>query len=672
MALQACARQLLLCPLEPVVARRNANRIVYGKRPGVLKSSTGKPLLGRGSSWWSSATYSRPSHIFQKCITRSALAEAKSASGEWWKEGADLFIACHTISDFQREVLEAPEGKLVVVDFYAPWCHGCEGLYPILCEVIRNRKGKFKCVKVNTDELKTYIKETLGVRGLPYMQVYRGGYGLIGSFQPVKSRVGQIAKNLDLVLKNPKGYYKSDPNGYLIPAEPPSEAEVKAIKEAVSKLSDQSSSVFSHLAQMAGVKSSAPPPPPWAAQAKADEAAGRGVMQATGRAPAGTAAVAAKTDLKAEFLATHGAQYGYQAALGNLTFDEFYAAEVGTRLGPNEHYLDYTGSSLYCNSTLDAAFKDLKSAVFGNPHSANPSSARTDQRVADMRMRILRFFNANPDDYQVIFTDSATGALKLVGESFPWSPTSEYRYLKENHMSVLGMRGYAIEKGASFRALDEALVDAWAAGRPVQGLDDGNGEAGSYSLFAFPLEENFAGVKYPQRWVDAIRRRKTRNGGSWKVLVDAAAYVPTQPLDLSAVPADFVTISFYKMFGYPTGVGCLLVRTEDAELLNKVFWGGGTVALAAASSNFHVLKCNPYERMEDGTVPFLDIISLEHGFRAIERLGGIRAVQAHVAALTHWLADHMRALRHASGAPVIKLFGKHSAANRYVRGGTCI
>lgn len=46
----------------------------------------------------------------------------------------------------------------------------------------------------------------------------------------------------------------------------------------------------------------------------------------------------------------------------------------------------------------------------------------------------------------------------------------------------------------------------------------------------------------------------------WKVMLDAAAFVPTQPLDLTQFPADFVSISFYKMFGYPTGLGALLVR----------------------------------------------------------------------------------------------------------------
>ena len=93
-----------------------------------------------------------------------------------------------------------------------------------------------------------------------------------------------------------------------------------------------------------------------------------------------------------------------------------------------------------------------------------------------------------------------------------------------------------------------------------------------YNLFAFPAEDNFAGVKYPLTWVEQIKAKST-SAVQWKVLLDAAAYVPTQPLDLSKVPADFVVMSFYKMFGYPTGLGALLVRVEAAELLQKVGQG---------------------------------------------------------------------------------------------------
>ncbi len=64
------------------------------------------------------------------------------------------------------------------------------------------------------------------------------------------------------------------------------------------------------------------------------------------------------------------------------------------------------------------------------------------------------------------------------------------------------------------------------------------------------------------------------------MLLDAAAFVPTNRLDLSVVKPDFVTVSFYKMFGYPTGVGCLLVRNSALPGLRRPWFAGGTVNFA--------------------------------------------------------------------------------------------
>lgn len=109
-------------------------------------------------------------------------------------------------------------------------------------------------------------------------------------------------------------------------------------------------------------------------------------------------------------------------------------------------------------------------------------------------------------------------------------------------------------------------------------------------------------------------------------MLDAAAYVPTQPLDLAEAQPDFAAISFYKMFGFPTGLGALLVKTENVDILRKVFFGGGAVSLVTSADNFHVLKCRPSEKLEDGTLAFLDIITLKHGFNMIKRLGGIERI----------------------------------------------
>jgi selenocysteine lyase/cysteine desulfurase len=69
------------------------------------------------------------------------------------------------------------------------------------------------------------------------------------------------------------------------------------------------------------------------------------------------------------------------------------------------------------------------------------------------------------------------------------------------------------------------------------------------------------------------------------------------------------------------------VRVDAAAELQKMFWGGGSVALATSADDFHVLKCRPSERLEDGTVNFLDIAALHHGFALLKDLGGIRKIQ---------------------------------------------
>jgi len=77
-------------------------------------------------------------------------------------------------------------------------------------------------------------------------------------------------------------------------------------------------------------------------------------------------------------------------------------------------YLDYTGGNIHPQCLVDEHFRYLKKAVYGNPHSINPTSQLSEKSVNDARDSILRFFNA--PDYYCIFTANATGALQIVGE----------------------------------------------------------------------------------------------------------------------------------------------------------------------------------------------------------------------------------------------------------------
>jgi molybdenum cofactor sulfurtransferase len=102
------------------------------------------------------------------------------------------------------------------------------------------------------------------------------------------------------------------------------------------------------------------------------------------------------------------------------------------------------------------------------------------------------------------------------------------------------------------------------------------------------------------------------------------------------------------------------MRTENVDVMRKTFWGGGTVSLASSATDFHVLKCRPSDKFEDGTVAFLDIISLQHGFDFLRKtLGGVTAVHDHVHSLTRHAYERLAALKHTNGAPMLTIFGAH-------------
>lgn len=80
--------------------------------------------------------------------------------------------------------------------------------------------------------------------------------------------------------------------------------------------------------------------------------------------------------------------------------------------------------------------------------------------------------------------------------------------------------------------------------------------------------------------------------------MDASSYVSTNHLDLGKYTPDFVAVSFYKMFGYPTGIGALLVHngTGAAILSRKKYFGGGTVEVVIARNRHNVFKKKLHEK----------------------------------------------------------------------------
>ncbi len=353
----------------------------------------------------------------------------------------------------------------------------------------------------------------------------------------------------------------------------------------------------------------------------------------------------------AKFLEDHPA-YSTTAALDDLRRAEF------ARLDEKRHvYLDYTGAGLYAASQIRKHAEFLASHVLGNPHSASPSSIEMTRWVERARASILSYFNA-AGEYTAVFTLNASGAIKLVAEAYPFEAGGRLLLSVDNHNSVNGVREFASRSGATVDyaplTRPDLRIDLPAMERLLATAD-----ASAPKLLAFPAQSNFSGVKHPLSLIDTAQEK------GWDVLLDAAAFAPINRLDLRAVSPDFVTLSFYKMFGYPSGVGCLLIRNAALAKLRRPWFAGGTVNFATVQTRQHALS--PGEAgFEDGTLNFLSIPAIEIGLQHIERIG-MDMIQTRVRCLTEWLLGELLELRHGNGRPLVRLYGP---ATTTMRGGT--
>lgn len=263
----------------------------------------------------------------------------------------------------------------------------------------------------------------------------------------------------------------------------------------------------------------------------------------------------------------------------------------------------------------------------------------------------------------MIFTSGCTAALKLVAESFPWRPPtdneagSHFSYLADSHTSVVGIRGLTLSRRVVTLPVTLQEVENGAKGE-AQGEDV---ICQTPHLFCYPAQSNFSGRKYPLSYVKGIQARHLypacNHPGRWLVLLDAASHVSSSPLNLQEYPADFIPVSFYKIFGFPTGLGALIVRNDAAGMLKKTYFGGGTAAAYLSGEDFYVHAANISDRFEDGTISFLDIIALNHGFEALYRItGGMHNIQLHTFGLARYTYMLLSSICHGNGQPVARIY----------------
>jgi len=378
---------------------------------------------------------------------------------------------------------------------------------------------------------------------------------------------------------------------------------------------------------------------------------------------------------------------------------------------PPEVYLDYTGAMMSGMSHVMESAQLVTSVPLGNPHSSSHPSMTSTRIVEETERAILKHMNGDAHEYMVIFAPNASGATRLLAEFYEFGHTSRdvLAICADNHNSVHGIREEALRKGASVvytpLEMDTLHMDAKRTNSIIEGAFDvadcfvrskrslrsrlcGCRKGDGRKLFAYPLQSNVSGVKHSLDWIEKAHNQ------DWDVFVDAAAFMPTNFLDLSKYKPDFIAMSFYKMFGHPTGVGALIVKRSKFDRLarNHGWFAGGTIAFNSVggfkdySYRAHAMAQGK-GKFEDGTVNFSNFVGVIEGLKFLKKvsqhgvagadgvqrsLGGNRmqAIQERVRHLTNYLLQELEALTYkGSNQKIVHIYGQ-TKLDDVQRGGT--
>ncbi|KAJ7496578.1 PLP-dependent transferase [Mycena latifolia] len=330
--------------------------------------------------------------------------------------------------------------------------------------------------------------------------------------------------------------------------------------------------------------------------------------------------------------------------------DTLRRSDYGRLETTGETYVDYMGGALYPASLIRAHTEFLNRSVLGNTHSVSNSSKLSLKCADDARAAVLSFFRAPSDEYTVIFTPNATGALKLVGESYPFAGGSSYVLSCDSHNSVHGIREYAAYRGARVCYIPSASTGGFepSAAKNLLLRNRPRSKDSAPCLFALTGQSNISNTKNPL----SIIEYATSLG--YDTLLDAAALAPTSTISLSDCAVDAMAVSFYKMFGYPTGVGALVVKRSFLIRLKRPWFAGGNVDIVQVPGTIVTRSPELHEQFEDGTINYLTLPAVTDGLRFLSAY--LPFLPLRLSCLVHYLASSLSNLRHdTTGEPAVRI-----------------
>ncbi|KAF8963609.1 pyridoxal phosphate-dependent transferase [Flammula alnicola] len=294
----------------------------------------------------------------------------------------------------------------------------------------------------------------------------------------------------------------------------------------------------------------------------------------------------------------------------------------------------------------------LNRNILGNTHSVSNSSKLSLKCADEARLAVLTHFKAS-SEYTVIFTANASGALKLVAESFPFASGSNLIIGADSHNSVHGIREFA-----TFRSARTVYVPSTSQGgfdiptaKNILLRNRPQSKDLAPSLYVLTAQSNISNSKSPLSMVEYAASL------GYYTMVDGAALAATSIVNISEYPIDAMAVSFYKMFGYPTGVGALIVKKTFLSQLKRPWFAGGTVDVVQVPGNIVTRAKHQHEQFEDGTINYVQLPAITNGLRFLSAY--LPFIPLRLSSLLIYLTSSLSKLRHdTSGRPVVQILSR--------------
>ena len=268
-------------------------------------------------------------------------------------------------------------------------------------------------------------------------------------------------------------------------------------------------------------------------------------------------------------------------------------------------YLD-NAATTHKPKVVIEALNNFYASQNSNAHSEHFLASQVTLNYENARENIKKFLNAG-DQYELIFTKSATEAINLVVSSFGEFLPVKSRILlteMEHHANLVPWQVVARK-----RDLNMSFLSVTEAGE--LDLSELESKFINTSLVSFVQVSNVLGTINPATKITSKAHQK-----NIPVLIDGTQAIQHLEVNVDKLDPDFYVFSGHKVFG-PLGVGCLIAKKKYLEKMPPYQTGGDMVKEVFLT---HTTYAELPHKFEAGTQNFAGIIALEKALQYLAQL----------------------------------------------------